>query len=563
MRVHCYPIRFVAILSLAAAGLTAVAFTSDSPPAQKKEKLTPKGQAVDDWYALPSSQAKPGGTLVVDGSAGRPSLLANDVYYPQVEEKDLTVEYDKGEKGGTVTPLKDKPPGTFTFTAGADWNGSDEFYYHVIAGGKEIAFAKVTIGIRYPGFTYFIDRDGDPKDQAPKSRGGLLIGGGIMKIRDLDWTWFIQHTNGGNPSITIVDKKKYPGGDIVVLTASDKPCDSLASVISRTAFNHLALNSVETIVFDTTDFEAARAAAMKKDGKVQELLEHAEGILIDEGNPFVYWHLWQGTEVQRILNDKIDPKKGGQKAVVGGIGGGASLLGGMVYLPPGSIKKNPKSGKSEVVAEEGLSSQDALKKVYGSRMDLKTDFIRAGWLNYWNVVVETQGGPTESNSTATDPNLRGRMGRCVALMAAMRMRGQNAVGSRQLPHGIVLEDSASLLFNTVKWDVEGFGENTGEAGSLFAGEMDFSHKFVYLLTAESAPRYVKNKRDNQEYLDYRNIAVAGLRGRSRVPLDKWKLVEKELHTSTISAGLVGGIESLFRKVPEPSIDVYGNRVEKP
>jgi cyanophycinase-like exopeptidase len=539
-------------------------------PATAAASGTSNAHGVDDWYAIPEADLKAGKPLTVDGTKVK-GFLANDENLSELP-KDTNLEIKTFEvNGGTVKLLKNEGKvsdlqslGTFTFTVGAGWNGSGGFMYQVWVGNQMVDQANVTIGIQYSGFTYFIDAQGDPKNVNTNSKGGmLLVGGGFSvagkSVMDNPFTWMIQHANG---NVTPVAQGAPPpknfnqkGGDIVVLSASTDLVNATntANAIRQAATKlGLALNSVETIQFNSNNFLAARNAAMAKNGLAEQFLNNAEAIFIDGGDQSQYWGTWRNSQIQAILNAKI----GGNKTVVGGTSAGMAILGGVDYVPAASYTTDTTTGRDNLEGGSGVSSQNALTKAYEDRIndELKTGFINTGLLSQQNVVTDTHFGPDDRNTDNPDPNLKGRMGRSVAFLALMMLNSKQAVNAKtKTPHGLAAQGATAVVINTTAWK----GVDGGEAG-IAVVDGDPNGAAYFLTAGKKKPQYVKNAGDGQYYLNFTGVQVVKANKGQKFNLDDWKNAGGTA-TYTISAKIVNGRETLVRDdAANDTLDVYNN-----
>ena len=129
--------------------------------------------------------------------------------------------------------------------------------------------------------------------------GVLLIGGGKDPLTGFSW-----------------QIKNCQGGDYVVLRASgDDAYNEWIMALSR-GDGH-PLNSVSTILFNNKDASA--------DEEVLTMISNAECIFFAGGDQSQYIDYWVGTQVQSIIQAKLD------KVTVGGTSAGLAILGNWIY----------------------------------------------------------------------------------------------------------------------------------------------------------------------------------------------------------------------------------------
>lgn len=208
-----------------------------------------------------------------------------------------------------------------------------------------------------PGYEYYVV--GNPGDVTTQTSPGLVLMGGSTDV-DSAFQWMIQ---------------KSGGGDFVVIRASG------TDAYNPWIYNDLGgVDSVETLIVNM-----ARGAY---DPFVIEKIRNAEALWIAGGNQWDYIRLWKGTPVEDAIQYVAD--KG---APVGGTSAGLAVLGQFVFS-----------------AQHGtITSVDALKNPYNSRVALATDF-----LNLSNL----QGVITDSHFHDRD-----RMGRLLVFLARLLQDG--------------------------------------------------------------------------------------------------------------------------------------------
>jgi len=187
--------------------------------------------------------------------------------------------------------------------------------------------------------------------------GVCLMGGSTEDDRAM--VWFLEKANGG---------------DVLVLRASgsDGYNDYFYSDLG------VEVNSVETIVFNNSS-AATNPYILGK-------IENAEAIWMAGGNQSDYINYWKDTEVETLLNEHINTKKG----VIGGTSAGMAVL-----------------GSSYFSAENGtVYSSEALEDPYNTFMTFgHDDFLEVPLL--------------ENTITDTHFSEREREGRLVSFIARM------------------------------------------------------------------------------------------------------------------------------------------------
>ena len=187
--------------------------------------------------------------------------------------------------------------------------------------------------------------------------GVCLMGGSTEDDRAM--IWFLEKANGG---------------DILVLRASgsDGYNDYFYSDLG------VVVNSVETIVFNN--------ASAANDTYILQKIANSEAVWMAGGDQSDYINYWKGTEVETLLNEHINTKKG----VIGGTSAGMAIL-----------------GSSYFSAENGtVYSSEALEDPYNTYMTLgHNDFLEVPLL--------------ENTITDTHFSEREREGRLVTFIARM------------------------------------------------------------------------------------------------------------------------------------------------
>jgi len=206
-----------------------------------------------------------------------------------------------------------------------------------------------------PYTSYFT---GSHTDKVTNADYGICLMGGSTED-DRAMVWFLEKANGG---------------DILVLRASgsDGYNDYFYEDLG------VEVNSVETIVFNS--------ASAANDTYVLQKIANAEAIWMAGGDQSDYINYWKDTEVETLLNQHINTKKG----VIGGTSAGMAVL-----------------GSSYFSAENGtVYSSEALENPYNSDLTFgHNDFLEVPLL--------------ENTITDTHFSEREREGRLVTFMARM------------------------------------------------------------------------------------------------------------------------------------------------
>jgi hypothetical protein len=165
----------------------------------------------------------------------------------------------------------------------------------------------------------------------PEYNGGnALMGGhmypGVTKPSDLiAYRWFLE---------------RAAGGDVLVLTADDAPCDIYNSFLLNMT-GAVQPNSVTTACFTSRDGSSST--------KLKSLLDGASAFFITGGDQSKYYSYWKDTVVATALS---------RGAVVGGSSAGLAVQGQFIF--------NAMHG--------GVSSEDALKYPTDSEVSLARHF---------------------------------------------------------------------------------------------------------------------------------------------------------------------------------------------
>lgn len=225
-------------------------------------------------------------------------------------------------------------------------------------------------------------RIGNPKDIHTKTHGGFaLIGGG----KDLDsaFVWLCERSGGG---------------DFLVLRASGT--DAYNPYVQGLCHE----NSVATLLIPN------RAAAL--DPAVRRKIAEASAIFISGGDQAKYVNYWQGTPVQRAINDAIR-----RDVPVGGTSAGLAVQGEFMY-----------SAQNDPPDDSNLTSAMALANPYIPRVTIVRNFLRIPPLR----------------DTITDSHFanRNRMGRLLVFLARILQSGKV-----KTIHAIAIDQHTAVLLN--------------------------------------------------------------------------------------------------------------------
>lgn len=224
-----------------------------------------------------------------------------------------------------------------------------------------------------------------------KRRGGnAMMGGhmypGVAKASDnLPYAWFLDRVDGG---------------DILVLTADNEPCDIYNKFFYSQVANSTRPNSVTTACF------TSRNGSFSK--KLQRLLNNAAGVFLTGGDQAKYYEFWRHSPVSETISNGI---------LLGGSSAGLAVQGRFAFA----------------ALHGSLSSEDALKYPTDESVTVVTDFLTVDkpWMRH----------------VLTDTHFlqRDRMGRLMVFLA--RVRASNAsedvVGFGISEHTSVLVDDES------------------------------------------------------------------------------------------------------------------------
>jgi cyanophycinase-like exopeptidase len=245
---------------------------------------------------------------------------------------------------------------------------------------------------------------------------------------------------------------KGNGGDFLILRArGDDDYNSYVNGLCKA-------NSVATLIIPD------RAAA--DDPAVAEIIRKAEVIFIAGGDQSNYVRGWQGSPVEKAINDGIAAGK-----PIGGTSAGLAVQGEFVYA---CLKDKPD--------DEDLASTDVLPNPYFERVTLVRDFLKIPHLE--NLI-------TDSHFAKRD-----RMGRTLGFLARIMKDGWS-----QNPREVAIDEKSAVLV-----------EADGKARVLGTG------KGAYFLRPTRAPEVC----EKDTPLTFRGIDVYKVPAGGHFDLTTWK-----------------------------------------
>jgi cyanophycinase len=234
------------------------------------------------------------------------------------------------------------------------------------------------------------------------------MGGG----KDLDeaFTWLCERAGGG---------------DLLVLRATGG--DAYDSYIQGVCH----LNSVATLIVPN------RAGAA--DPFVAKTIREASALFIAGGDQANYINFWQGTPVQKALNEAI-----ARGVPMGGTSAGLAVLGEYAYTAQGDKPNGP-----------NLDGKTAMADPYGPRITLSHNFLEIPIL---------KGIITDSHFAKRD-----RMGRLLVFLARLNEPDGKAVPTATRPgiRGIGVEQGAAVLV-----EPDGYANVIGQGSAYFVGPVE-------------------------------------------------------------------------------------------
>ncbi len=245
-------------------------------------------------------------------------------------------------------------------------------------------------------YKYF--RTGNNEDVQTKPTAGIAMMGGGSDL-DEAFRWLC---NKGN------------GGDFLILRATgDDDYNPYVKGLCKA-------NSVATLIIPSHE------GAM--DPAVAEIIRKAEVVFIAGGDQSNYVRGWQGTPVEKAINDNIAAGK-----PIGGTSAGLAVQGEFVY---GCMKDKPD--------DKDLASTDVLPNPYFERVTLVRDFLKVPHLE--NLI-------TDSHFAKRD-----RLGRSLGFLARLMKDGWSSS-----PREVAIDEKSAVL---VEADGKGTVVGTGK-GAYF------------------------------------------------------------------------------------------------
>lgn len=227
--------------------------------------------------------------------------------------------------------------------------------------------------------------------------GAVLMGGGTDTNEA--FAWQIENANGG---------------DFVVLRSSGDDAYNDYIYEMSIAMGR-KLNSVTTILFNN--------AKASSESLVLSTLRNAEAVFFAGGDQGEYFEYWSGTEVQAILQSKVDV------CTIGGTSAGLAILGNWVYT----------AVDGSAVSDECLEDPFNKYTHYFEKAFLSIPFM-------------------DSIITDTHFVTRNRMGRMLTFMA--RVRQEYSISAGAVSRGVGVDEHTALLLDTRTGAIKTVGVGT-------------------------------------------------------------------------------------------------------
>jgi cyanophycinase len=239
-------------------------------------------------------------------------------------------------------------------------------------------FALCPMLVSAQGSQYF--RIGNANDAKSHAEFGIALMGGGQDL-DAAFRWLCE---------------RGKAGDFLVLRAAgDDDYNPYVQGLCHA-------NSIATLIIPSRE-----AAA---EPNVADAIGNAESIFIAGGDQARYINLWNGTAVQKALNDHIHAGK-----PIGGTSAGLAVLGEFIY-----------SAQGDKPDDEDLTSQQTLANPFFARVTLQKDFLRIALLR----------------DTLTDTHFvtRDRLGRSLVFLARIMHDGWS-----RHPREIAVDERSAVL----------------------------------------------------------------------------------------------------------------------
>jgi cyanophycinase len=236
----------------------------------------------------------------------------------------------------------------------------------------------------------------DQNISPPTLPGTVLMGGGTDTTEAFEWQ--IRNANGG---------------DFLILRASgDDAYNEWVQEIAIAAGNKL--NSVTTILFNN--------AAASTDSIVLANIQNSEAIFFAGGDQSDYINMWSNTEVQSIIQSKVN------SITIGGTSAGLAILGNYVFTAEGT----------------SVTSVEAMENPYRKGITLGS-FLKIPFLS--NIITDTHFVT------------RDRMGRMLTFLSRVIM-DSNDISNMYNTYGVGVDEHTALLLNITTGNVLITGKGT-------------------------------------------------------------------------------------------------------
>lgn len=240
--------------------------------------------------------------------------------------------------------------------------------------------------------------------------------------------------------------KNANGGDFVVLRASGDDAYN-PWVMNMSVVAGAKLNSVTTILFKNSKASA--------EAEVLTAIRNAEAIFLAGGDQSQYLDYWVGTDVQKIIQDKL------KTVTIGGTSAGCMVLGNWIYS-----------------AESGsVTSEEALANPYDKYITIAPGLLKIPYL--------------ETLLADTHFVTRTRMGRMVTFMA--RILKDSSTPPVSSAKAVGIDEHTALLLDV----------NTGDVSAVGVGT-------AYICSSDHNAQVCKDK----TYLTFQDVQCTRLSGKN-------------------------------------------------